>query len=82
MIREYKMGRTPNPDVMCNREVKFGAFWKWAKENHADYIATGHYAQNINKNSIHDLSADQLEERMKQIIEEYKPMLEATDEKR
>jgi hypothetical protein len=40
------------------------------------------FAQNINKNSIQDLSADQLEERMKQIIEEYKPMLEEADEKR
>ena len=46
MIREYAAGRTPNPDVMCNREVKFGAFWKWAKEQGADYIATGHYAEN------------------------------------
>ena len=45
MIEEYKAGRTPNPDVMCNREVKFGAFWKKAKEMGADYIATGHYAQ-------------------------------------
>lgn len=44
MIDEYRVGRTPNPDVMCNREVKFGAFWKWAKEHGADYIATGHYA--------------------------------------
>lgn len=47
MIAEYSVGRTPNPDVMCNREVKFGAFWKWAKENGADFIATGHYAKNI-----------------------------------
>ncbi len=47
MIAEYKVGRTPNPDVMCNREVKFGAFWKWAKENGAGFIATGHYARNI-----------------------------------
>lgn len=45
MISEYSLGRTPNPDVMCNREVKFGAFWKWAKKNGADYIATGHYAR-------------------------------------
>lgn len=45
MISEYKAGRTPNPDVMCNREVKFGAFWDWAKIQGADYIATGHYAQ-------------------------------------
>lgn len=44
MIEEYKRGRTPNPDVCCNREVKFGAFWTWAKSHGADYIATGHYA--------------------------------------
>lgn len=48
MINEYKKGRTPNPDVMCNREVKFGAFLKWAKSQGADYIATGHYAQTEN----------------------------------
>ncbi len=46
MIDEYKKGRTPNPDVMCNREVKFGAFFKWAKEQDKDaFIATGHYAE-------------------------------------
>ena len=45
MIREYKAGRTPNPDVMCNREVKFGAFLKKALSMGADYVATGHYAQ-------------------------------------
>lgn len=45
MIDEYKRGRTPNPDVMCNREVKFGVFWKFAKVHGADYIATGHYAR-------------------------------------
>jgi len=45
MIAEYKAGRTPNPDVMCNRYVKFGAFWNWAKENGADFIATGHYSR-------------------------------------
>ena len=48
MFREYSLGNVPNPDVMCNREVKFGAFWKWAKEQGVDYIATGHYARNIN----------------------------------
>ena len=47
MLAEYAAGRTPNPDVMCNREVKFGAFWQWAKTQGADFIATGHYAQNI-----------------------------------
>ena len=45
MLLEYKMGRTPNPDVLCNKEVKFGAFWQKAKELGADYIATGHYAR-------------------------------------
>jgi tRNA-specific 2-thiouridylase len=44
MIAEYKSGRTPNPDVMCNREIKFGVFWDFAKSRGADYIATGHYA--------------------------------------
>ncbi|MCA9360341.1 tRNA 2-thiouridine(34) synthase MnmA, partial [Candidatus Kaiserbacteria bacterium] len=47
-IEEYKTGRTPNPDVMCNKEVKFGAFLRFAKERGADFIATGHYAQRIN----------------------------------
>lgn len=46
MISEYSAGRTPNPDVMCNREVKFGAFWEWAKREGASHIATGHYARN------------------------------------
>lgn len=45
MIEEYKKGNTPNPDVMCNREVKFGVFWDFAKKNGADFIATGHYSQ-------------------------------------
>jgi len=45
MIKEYKEGRTPNPDVFCNKEVKFGAFLKWALKEGADFVATGHYAQ-------------------------------------
>ncbi len=45
MIAEYKNGRTPNPDVMCNRHVKFGGFFAWAMAQGADYVATGHYAQ-------------------------------------
>ena len=45
MISEYKAGRTPNPDVVCNKEVKFGAFLKKALEMGADFVATGHYAQ-------------------------------------
>lgn len=43
LLAEYRAGRTPNPDVMCNREVKFGAFYRFAKEHGADAIATGHY---------------------------------------
>ncbi len=45
MIREYNEGRVPNPDVMCNKHVKFGAFLDFAKKNGADFIATGHYAR-------------------------------------
>lgn len=42
--REYEAGRTPNPDVLCNSEIKFGLFLDWALENGFDYVATGHYA--------------------------------------
>ncbi len=45
MIEEYKAGRTPNPDIMCNQEVKFKLFLDAALEDGADMIATGHYAQ-------------------------------------
>lgn len=47
MIEEYRKGRTPNPDVMCNREIKFGGFKTWALAQGADFVATGHYAQVI-----------------------------------
>src|SRR3989344_5076330 len=43
LLSEYRAGRTPNPDVMCNREVKFGAFYRYAKAAGADAIAMGHY---------------------------------------
>lgn len=45
MFREYEMGRTPNPDVLCNREIKFDVFMKIAMELGADYVATGHYCR-------------------------------------
>ncbi|MFH1402569.1 MAG: tRNA 2-thiouridine(34) synthase MnmA [Patescibacteria group bacterium] len=45
MIDEYKKGRTPNPDVMCNKKIKFGAFLDFALKNGANYIATGHYVR-------------------------------------
>ncbi len=45
MFSEYERGRTPNPDVLCNREIKFDLFWEAAKERGADMVATGHYAR-------------------------------------
>ncbi|MDG2146908.1 MAG: tRNA 2-thiouridine(34) synthase MnmA [Flavobacteriaceae bacterium] len=45
MFSEYKKGRTPNPDVICNREIKFDVFLKIALSMDADYVATGHYCQ-------------------------------------
>ena len=44
LFREFEAGRTPNPDVLCNRSIKFGHFLRWALAEGADYIATGHYA--------------------------------------
>lgn len=54
-INEYTAGRTPNPDVMCNQHVKFGAFLDFALANGADFVATGHYAQNIYENGLYKL---------------------------
>ena len=45
MFKEYEMGRTPNPDVLCNREIKFDVFLKIALDLGADYVATGHYCR-------------------------------------
>jgi tRNA-specific 2-thiouridylase len=49
MIAEYRSGRTPNPDVMCNKSVKFGAFYDYAIKNGTDFVATGHYARIVEK---------------------------------
>ncbi len=61
MFKEYKNGRTPNPDVLCNREVKFDLFLKKAIEIGADFVATGHYCRketiNVNGQAIHRLLA-------------------------
>ncbi len=53
MFDEYKMGKTPNPDILCNREIKFDIFLKLALNLGADYIATGHYCrvESFNKNN-------------------------------
>ena len=45
MVADYARGLTPNPDVLCNRIIKFGRFLSWARENGAEYVATGHYAR-------------------------------------
>ena len=45
MFKEYELGRTPNPDVLCNREIKFDVFMKIALSLGADYVATGHYCR-------------------------------------
>lgn len=64
-LDEYKKGRTPNPDVLCNREIKFGPFAEFAKKLGADYIATGHYCKIVrDKKGVHllkskDLNKDQ-----------------------
>ena len=61
MFREYEKGRTPNPDVLCNREVKFDIFLDKALELGADFVATGHYCQKeeikIDNNPVYRLIA-------------------------
>ncbi len=61
MFSEYQKGRTPNPDVLCNREIKFDAFLKAAEAYKPDYVATGHYCRketsNINGSEIQHLLA-------------------------
>ena len=52
MLDEFKLGRTPNPDVMCNQEIKFKLFYDIARAQGADYIATGHYAKTDGKNLL------------------------------
>jgi tRNA-uridine 2-sulfurtransferase len=51
-LEEYRSGRTPNPDIMCNKEIKFKAFLDYAKVLGAEYIATGHYARVSRSNGI------------------------------
>ncbi|MBP1968759.1 tRNA-specific 2-thiouridylase [Virgibacillus natechei] len=54
-LDEYKAGRTPNPDVICNKEIKFKAFLDHAMSLGADYLATGHYAQVRNNNGRYEM---------------------------
>jgi len=60
-LTEYKAGRTPNPDIICNKEIKFKAFLDYALLLGADYIATGHYAQKKNcQTDKHSIRAEML----------------------
>lgn len=54
-LDDFKAGHTPNPDILCNKEIKFKAFFEKAKELGADFVATGHYCQNIEKDGRHYL---------------------------
>ncbi len=56
MVHEYQAGRTPNPDVMCNQEIKFKLFLETALKDGADQIATGHYARVINNKGVSRLA--------------------------
>ena len=47
LLDGYAHGLTPNPDIMCNREIKFGVFRQWAKDHGFDAVATGHYARRV-----------------------------------
>lgn len=51
-LNDYRTGLTPNPDILCNKEIKFEAFLNYAKKRGADYIATGHYARLIKNNHV------------------------------
>ena len=55
-LSEHEKGRTPNPDILCNREIKFKSFLDYAFKIGADFIATGHYAKLIEKNGNHFLA--------------------------
>ena len=64
-LEQYRKGNTPNPDVLCNKEIKFGPFLEQAKKLGADFIATGHYAKKLEKDGkfylakAKDLNKDQ-----------------------
>ena len=54
-LLEHEKGRTPNPDILCNREIKFKSFYEYALKIGADFIATGHYARVVHKDGVASL---------------------------
>ena len=60
-INEYISGRTPNPCIMCNKHLKFGAMLEYAKDNGYDMIATGHYGKIVNNNGVYELHSSKAE---------------------
>lgn len=76
MIEEYKAGRTPNPDIMCNQEVKFKLFLELATQKGADMIATGHYARVQDGKLL--LAADELKDQTYFLYRVSKEALEKT----
>lgn len=57
MVATYERGATPNPDVLCNQSIKFGAFFEWARKAGAEYVATGHYAQSVSGHLLRGLDS-------------------------
>lgn len=85
-FREYKAGRTPNPDVMCNKFIKFGRFYDRAMSLGADYVATGHYVRRGRKlqspkpkTQIHSESQESNNEKTSQMLEASCQLLEGID---
>ena len=72
MFSEYKNGRTPNPDILCNREIKFDLFLKKALELGADFVATGHYCRKeeviVNDKKIQSLFRKKIKLKIKVIF--------------
>ena len=68
MIEEYQAGRTPNPDIMCNQEVKFGLFLRAALADGADMIATGHYARSQGSKLLRAANEDKDQTRIRRIF--------------
>ena len=94
MYREYKVGRTPNPDVLCNQFVKFGAWLKKSRAEGFDYLATGHYAttkkgellmaKDAHKDQtyfLHQLTKEQLEHTLFPLASYTKPQVRALAKK-